>query len=118
RYVRAFRAWCVESGVEWETIRYTRPAAGGETKGHRLSPAKPVRGGVLVVHGAGNDALFSLTGIFVALPRAGLEVFTFDLDGHGRDGSTVLAMESAPDAVAAALEAWGGPSGGGPLHAL
>src|SRR5690606_3846371 len=64
-----FRSWCEAASVDWTVVRYTRPEAGGETRAHRLRPRGEVRGGVLVVHGAGNDALFSLTGVFAALLR-------------------------------------------------
>lgn len=111
-----FRRWCESAAVDWSPVRYPRPEAGGETRAHRLRPAGEVRGGVLVVHGAGNDALFSLTGIFATLLEAGLEVFSFDVDGHGREGDTRLAAASVAGAVPAALEAWGGPDGGGPIH--
>lgn len=111
-----FRSWCESASVDWATMRYPRPEAGGETRAHRLRPAGEVRGGVLVVHGAGNDALFSLTGTFAALLGAGLEIFTFDVDGHGRGGDTRLSAEGVASAVPAALEAWGGPIGGGPVH--
>ena len=113
-----FRAWCVGAGVIHETICYARPGTGGDTRGHRLTPPGEVRAGLLVVHGAGNDAFFSLTGIFAALLDAGVEIFTFDLDGHGRGGTTVLRTDSAREAVPSALEAWGGPPGGAPIHGL
>lgn len=111
-----FRSWCEAASVDWTVVRYTRPEAGGETRAHRLRPRGEVRGGVLVVHGAGNDALFSLTGVFAALLRTRLEVFTFDVDGHGRGGETRLSAEGVAGAVPAALDAWGGPVGGGPIH--
>ena len=46
-----FRSWCESASVDWTTLRYPRPEAGGETRGHRLRPRGEVRGGVLVVHG-------------------------------------------------------------------
>lgn len=90
----------------------------GAARAYRLTPPGKVRAGLLAVHGAGNDAFFSLTGLFAALLEAGVEVFTFDLDGHGRNSDTVLEMERVGEAVPAALEAWGGPPGGAPIHGL
>jgi alpha-beta hydrolase superfamily lysophospholipase len=116
-FERSFRAWCRAAGVGWETIRYSRAAAGGETQAHRLVPAYPAHGGVLVVHGAGNDGLFSLVGLFAELLQRGMEVFSFDVDGHGRSSSTRLSIE-ATSSVAAALEAWGNQEPSFPLHAV
>ena len=118
RFERSFRSWCGESGIEWRTFRYPRPDAGGETQAHRIIPPAAPTGGVLVVHGAGNDAIFSLTGIFAELLTRGFELFTFDVDGHGRDSTTRLSAESAASAIPAALQAWGEAPGDRPLHAL
>lgn len=117
-FERSFRTWCEERGVHWERLRYPRPAAGGEVEAHRLQPAGAAQGGVLVVHGAGNDALFSLTGIFAALLERQLEVFTFDVDGHGRRSDTQLRIDTAAEAVSAALTAWGVADRGIPIHGL
>lgn len=117
-FERAFRTWCEEQGVRWERLRYSRPAAGGEVEAHRLVPGGGGQGGVLVVHGAGNDALFSLTGIFAALLERQLEVFTFDVDGHGRRSDTRLRIDSATDAVPAAISAWRAADRGLPIHAI
>lgn len=117
-FERGFRSWCGRAGAEWQTFRYSRQEAQGETLAHRLLPAGEPVGGVLVVHGAGNDALFSLTGIFAELLARGLEVVTFDVDGHGRHSTTRLSYESARTAVTAALTEWGGPPDGRPLHVV
>jgi pimeloyl-ACP methyl ester carboxylesterase len=118
-FERRFRAWAGRAGVGWETLRYPRPEAGGETLAHRLTPpGGPPRGVVLTVHGAGNDALFAMVGLFKRLLLRRFEVFTFDLDGHGRAGTTSLAAETAPSALPAAIEASGARERGLALHAL
>ena len=119
-FERTFRDWCGRSNTSWRTVRYARPEAGGEAEGHVLSPAgRDILGRVLVVHGAGNDALFSLTSVFESLLRGGMEVFTFDVDGHGRHSSTVLSPTTADSIVPAALEAaWGHRPLDTPLHGI
>jgi alpha-beta hydrolase superfamily lysophospholipase len=103
-YERAFREWALARGVRWERLRYPRPEAGGETVAYRFTPAGAPRARLLVVHGAGNDALFSLVGLFKDVLERGLEVFSFDLDGHGRGSTTHFVPGAAAGAVRAALE--------------
>ena len=119
-FERTFRDRCARSAISWRTVRYGRPEAGGETLGHLLRPAdREIVGRALVVHGAGNDALFSLTGLLESLLQQGMEVFTFDLDGHGRHSSTVLSPAGAGSIIPSALTAaWGGASTEAPLHGV
>jgi pimeloyl-ACP methyl ester carboxylesterase len=86
-----------------ERIVYPRPDAGGETVAYRLCPAHPPRGLLLVTHGAGNDALFAFPGFFKRVLQHGFEVFTFDMDGHGRASTTTFAYPGVCSAVADAL---------------
>jgi alpha-beta hydrolase superfamily lysophospholipase len=69
----------------------------------RLSPARPAAR-VVAVHGAGNDALYPQLALFQALLERGVEVFAFDVDGHGAGSSTVFDPEVVPTCVAAAVE--------------
>jgi len=95
-------AWLAAAGGRMETVGY--PRAGGRARGCRLVPAGTARGRVLLAHGAGNDALYPLHALCKTLLRAGLEVFAFDLDGHGRESSTVFDVERIEDALADAAE--------------
>lgn len=117
-FERAFRRWCDTEGMRWTTSRYSRRSAGGETLAHRFTPRASPRGAVLVVHGAGNDALFSLTGLFAELLRDGYEIFSFDVDGHGRANSTRLSVGAAGEIIPAALEAWAPQRALVPVHAV
>jgi alpha-beta hydrolase superfamily lysophospholipase len=117
-YEAAFEAWMRERGMRCERVRYARPAAGGETLAWRLRPARAPRGVVVVAHGAGNDALYAMVGLFKRLLRRGIEIFSFDMDGHGRHSTTSLEADAAADACAdAAARALDGRAGL-PLHAL
>jgi pimeloyl-ACP methyl ester carboxylesterase len=71
---------------------------------------------VLVAHGAGNDALFAFSGLFKRLLLRGLEVFTFDMDGHGRASTTTLCYPAACTALADALERARNGRDGLPVH--
>ncbi len=99
-----------------ETVGYAR--AGGRARGFRLLPAGAARGRVLLAHGAGNDALYPLHALCRPLLRAGLEIFAFDLDGHGRESTTLFDVARIEDALADAAERAedGGPPL--PLHLL
>lgn len=102
---RRAEAWLDRAGIARERCRYARPEAGGETAAVRLVPGGAPRGRVVVAHGAGNDALFPLVALFAALVRRGFEVFSFDLDGNGWESTTRFRVETAPGAVAAAIDA-------------
>jgi alpha-beta hydrolase superfamily lysophospholipase len=104
RYERAFREWAEREGYGWERALYPRPRAGGDVLGFRLTPRQRSRGIVLAVHGAGNDALFALVGLFKRLLPLGFEIFTFDLDGHGRFSTTRFSVEAIRGSVLDAAE--------------
>lgn len=110
------KAWLAATGAHVETVGY--PRAGGRARGCRLVPAGAARGRVLLAHGAGNDALYPLHALCKPLLRSGLEVFAFDLDGHGRESTTVFDVARIEDALADAAERAeaGGPPL--PLHLL
>lgn len=116
RFEAAFRRSVEALGGAWEEIAYPRP--GGETTAYRLSPPAPPRAVALALHGAGNDALFAWVATFRSLLRRGVEVFTFHLDGHGRDGTTRFSAATAVDSVRAALARSCAEARGLPVHAL
>jgi alpha-beta hydrolase superfamily lysophospholipase len=103
-YEARLHEWLVERGMSYQRLSYRRDTAGGTTVAHRFSPAAPPTARVLVAHGAGNDALFSFPGFFKQLLIRGFEVFSFDLDGHGRSSTTTLSAAAITGAVGAALE--------------
>lgn len=118
RFERRFRRRLEARGGRWEELRYPRPEAGGATRAVRLTPPGPPHALALVAHGAGNDALYSFVGLFETLLERGVEVFAFDMDGHGRSCDTRLLAAGARNAVAAALEQSGAAQRGLPVHAL
>jgi len=101
--VRRLAQWMDAEGATLERVRYRRPAAHGEVEAWRLVPAEP-RARVVAAHGAGNDALYPQLALFKALVRRGVEVFSFDVDGHGAASTTVFAPEIVPSALPAAVE--------------
>lgn len=101
--------------MQWERIAYDHPA-GGRTNAHRLSPAGGPAAMVVLVHGAGNDALFSFARLVKRLLSEQLEVFTFDVDGHGRGSTTVLDPSTLRDAVPRAVRVSGAAERGVPVH--
>jgi len=101
-WIRRLERWMDAAGARLERVRYPRPDAGGEVEAWRLSPREP-RARVVAAHGAGNDALYPQLALFEALVRRGVEVFAFDIDGHGAGSSTRFSPETVPSAVAAAV---------------
>jgi alpha-beta hydrolase superfamily lysophospholipase len=94
--------WLAAEGARLDRVRYSRPTAGGEVDAWRLLPREP-RARVVAAHGAGNDALYPQIALFKALVRRGVEVFSFDVDGHGAASTTVFSPHVVPSALAAAV---------------
>jgi alpha-beta hydrolase superfamily lysophospholipase len=103
RYERSLREWMYERGMRHERLVYRRPEAGGDTVAYRLAPARGTDTLVLVAHGAGNDALFAFSGLFKQILAAGAEIFTFDLDGHGRTSTSTFRYPAIATALPEAL---------------
>ena len=102
-FERAFRRWLQENGMGRERLELT--VRGGEaTTAYRFSPGSPPARRVLALHGAGNDALFAWIGLFKKLLLRHVEVFTFDLPGHGRFGRGTFDTDAAAIALHAALD--------------
>jgi alpha-beta hydrolase superfamily lysophospholipase len=101
-WIGRLRRWMDAEGARLERVRYARPEADGEVEAWRLSPREP-RARVVAVHGAGNDALYPQLALFEALVRRGIEVFAFDVDGHGAGSTTRFSPGAVPSAIAAAV---------------
>ncbi len=102
--------------MAWEPITYSR-ASSAETISYRITPPGHIRGSVLFVHGAGNDALFGIVGLGKRLLKEGLRVAAFDLDGHGRTSTTKFSAASIGSAIQEALDQLCGDSPG-PVHGI
>jgi len=94
--------WLARHGARIERVRYPRPDARGDVEAWRIIPADP-RGRVVAAHGAGNDALYPQLALFKALVLREMEIFSFDIDGHGAASTTVFAPDVVPGARAAAV---------------
>jgi alpha-beta hydrolase superfamily lysophospholipase len=117
-YGERLSAWAGRLGARAAEVRYPRAEARGEVCAVRLLPAGAPRARVLVAHGAGNDAVYPLMELFRALLRAGCEVFSFDVDGHGCGSTTVFAPDTVRTAVAVAADASERDGPELPLHLL
>lgn len=117
-YGERLSAWVARLDARAADVRYPRPEARGEVCAIRLSARDMPRARVLVAHGAGNDAVYPLLELFRALLRAGCEVFSFDVDGHGCGSTTVFATDTVRTAVAAAADAAEADGPPLPLHVV
>jgi pimeloyl-ACP methyl ester carboxylesterase len=117
-YERSLREWMEARGMRHRRLVYPRPEAGGETVAYRLAPVGEPAALVLVTHGAGNDALFAFTGLFKKILAAGFEIFTFDMDGHGRASSTTFSYPAVCSCTADALRHALAGRGRLPFHCL
>jgi alpha-beta hydrolase superfamily lysophospholipase len=117
-YAERLEGWAARLGARAADVRYPRPEAGGEVCAVRLLPRATPAARVLVAHGAGNDAMYPLLELFRVLLRAGCEVFSFDVDGHGCTSTTVFAPDIVRGAVAAAADAAERDGPALPLHVI
>jgi pimeloyl-ACP methyl ester carboxylesterase len=115
-YAQRLGGWPASAGAVAQDLRYPRPGAGGETAALRLTPAAGPIARAVVAHGAGNDAVYLLLELFAALLRERIEVFAFDLDGHGTGSTTVFDPEGVRGCVAAAVAAAERGADALPLH--
>lgn len=72
---------------------YFKRSAGGETYYSCFLPTTFKRL-MVFAHGTGNDALYPHQFFFEQFLRQGIGIFTFDLDGHGANSTTVLNKDS------------------------
>jgi alpha-beta hydrolase superfamily lysophospholipase len=117
-YGERLSAWAARLGARAAEVRYPRPEARGDVCAVRLLPRAAPRARVVVAHGAGNDAVYPLMELFRALLRAGCEVFSFDVDGHGCTSTTTFSPDTVRTAVAAAADASERDGPELPLHLL
>lgn len=64
--------------------------------GNRSGEARPT---VLFLHGLGNDLFFPNIGFYKHMLRAGFNVITSDLDGHGREGTSTFCEQNLTSLV-------------------
>jgi pimeloyl-ACP methyl ester carboxylesterase len=84
--------------------QYYRAAASGMVNYIFFHARQPVGPTVLFLHGTGNDALYLAEPLFTSLLEAGFDIFSFDLDGHGRDSTTMLKSTELLSAPHSAFE--------------
>lgn len=106
-YEARFKRWLSQQGATFATRHYSRPESQGEVHALHLKPCGDVRGRVLFAHATGNDALFPQVTLFQSLIAAKYEVFSFDLDGHGRQSTTILNPKTFASAISSAVAAAG-----------
>jgi len=115
--VTRLERWLAGEGARLERVRYARLVAEGEVHAWRLIPREP-RARVVAAHGAGNDALYPQVALFKGLVRRGVEVFSFDIDGHGAESTTLFSPDVVPSALAAAVDEAERGRAALPLHLL
>lgn len=113
-----FRAWAVERGIEWREERVAYGPGEAWSTAYRLTPSAEPRRTVLALHGAGNDALFGWVGLFRRLLLDGGEVFSVELPGHGRTGTSRFSPEAARAVIRRSVEVCRERGGGRPLHGV
>lgn len=115
-YELAFREWVVANGYGLTDVSY--PRAPGRSAAVLMGTGRPHRAVALVAHATGNDKFFPLIEIYRLLLKAGIAVYAFDLDGHGRESSHTLNAATADTMLEFALTDARERVGAKPLHLL
>jgi pimeloyl-ACP methyl ester carboxylesterase len=102
-FINFVKKWCEHRKIKFHEIDYQRHRSGGIVKAWRLEPLF-CRGRVTIVHGTGNSAFFPQIRLIQRLLLMDLEVFCFDLDGHGKMSTTILCYDESLDCVEQALK--------------
>ena len=113
-----YRTWAVERGIGWSEERVEYGPGRAASTAYRLTPPAEPRRTVLALHGAGNDALFGWVGLFRRLLLDGAEVFSVELPGHGRGGTSHFTSEAARALIGRSVEVCSERGGGRPLHTV
>jgi pimeloyl-ACP methyl ester carboxylesterase len=93
-----FKSWLSTTGFEARIVQWNRAEGIGEllALGHLTDSSRP---SVIFLHGLGNDALFPNVHLFQHLLGSGYNVYTTDLDGHGKTSSTRLSRSNVKTLV-------------------
>ena len=79
-----------KQGVEIKSFSFSQVKNPGEIHGWHLKPPGRQRHTVAFFHGWGNDSIFPQMQLFLDLLKRDIEIFTFDLYGHGVYTSTII----------------------------
>ena len=104
RVARDFYSWLDQEQVKTIPTSIERRSGHGIAMAELFIPKNFNGHTVLAVHGTGNDRVFGLTKIFQHLLRNGFALFTFDVDGHGAQSSSLLAPNEIVTCVVDAYE--------------
>ncbi len=93
-----FESWLNQSGFQSMTLTLERAEGKSEllALGHPEDSSRPI---VLFLHGLGNDALFPNVHLFQHLLESGYNIYTTDLDGHGKTSTTTLSQNTIKSLV-------------------
>ena len=86
---RSFKNWLADQEVSVKSGYYQR-RTNEFTRYFYFFPKNAKKHAIVFVHGTGNDALFPNFSYFQTILAKGWQLFSFDLDGHGRGNSTLL----------------------------
>lgn len=107
KFETRFFSWAKDNDIQVEELLYQRSSskdyATENAHAYRFIPKIKNSKSIVFMHGAGNDSLFPYIHLFKPFLRKGFEIFTFDLDGHGRKSSTYLDEDTISTSVIDAL---------------
>ncbi len=103
RYKKTFFAWLRNRTFSVDRHVYKRSRQTGEVEAHYIGKPSENRPVIFFLHGFGSDAFYPYVHMFRRWLDAGFNIFTFDLDGHGRNSSSTLDSETIAECMADAF---------------
>jgi len=116
-FERHFHAWISERGGRTQEVTYER-SHGGTCSALFVAAIPPAKGLVVVAHATGNDKYFTFIELFRLMHEERLDIFAFDLDGHGRQSTHLLSGSAVESMLQEAIAAARRFNIDAPLHLL
>ena len=96
-YLRNFQLWLEFQGIQNQSFKVARGATGEFSSGNLFTPKNDNGKIVIALHSTGCDRFMPLVKLYEAILARGYRVVCIDLDGHGKDSSTVFDADASLD---------------------
>lgn len=93
-----------KNNIFWKNSYFRNPNTKKSNQIWHLHKGSSSKNFVIFVHGTGNNALFPQLALFKTLLDSGIQIFSFDLDGHGFHSTSTFDKDSLHTCLKNALD--------------